>query len=50
VSGPDGAAALIGMKPSTLSSRMKAMGIRRVIRQIRLIDAERRAEADSELA
>jgi PAS domain S-box-containing protein len=29
VSGPDGAAALLGLNPSTLSSRMKALGIRR---------------------
>ncbi|HET9931702.1 MAG TPA: sigma 54-interacting transcriptional regulator, partial [Polyangiaceae bacterium] len=28
VSGPDGAAALLGMNPSTLSSRLKALGIR----------------------
>lgn len=27
--GPDGAAALLGMKPTTLTSRIKAMGIRR---------------------
>ena len=26
VSGPDGAAALLGMKPTTLASRMKAIG------------------------
>jgi transcriptional regulator with GAF, ATPase, and Fis domain len=29
VSGPDGAAVLLGLNPSTLSSRMKALGIRR---------------------
>jgi PAS domain S-box-containing protein len=29
VAGPDGAAALLGMKPSTLASRMKALGIAR---------------------
>jgi formate hydrogenlyase transcriptional activator len=29
VSGPGGAAALLGLKPSTLASRMKALGIRR---------------------
>lgn len=32
VSGPDGAAALLGIKPSTLSSRIKSMKIRWVIR------------------
>ncbi|MGB0715348.1 MAG: sigma 54-interacting transcriptional regulator [Phycisphaerae bacterium] len=32
VSGPDGAAMILGMKPSTLSSRMKVMGIRRTVR------------------
>jgi len=32
VSGPDGAAALLGVKPSTLSSRIKSMKIRWVIR------------------
>jgi hypothetical protein len=29
VAGPGGAAALLGLKPSTLASRMKALGIRR---------------------
>jgi len=29
VSGPDGAAVILGIKPSTLASRMKAMDIRR---------------------
>ncbi len=29
VNGPEGAAELLGMKPSTLTSRMKAMGVRR---------------------
>ncbi|MEM7247030.1 MAG: sigma 54-interacting transcriptional regulator [Acidobacteriota bacterium] len=29
VNGPDGAAALLGLKPSTLSSRMKVMGVRK---------------------
>jgi transcriptional regulator with GAF, ATPase, and Fis domain len=27
--GPDGAALMLGMKPTTLASRMKALGIRR---------------------
>lgn len=31
VSGSDGTAALLGMKPSTLSSRIKSMQVRRVI-------------------
>jgi hypothetical protein len=31
VSGPEGAAALLGIKPSTLSSRIKAMKIRWVV-------------------
>jgi transcriptional regulator with GAF, ATPase, and Fis domain len=31
VSGPDGAAALLGIKPSTLSSRIKSMGIQWVV-------------------
>lgn len=31
VSGSDGAAALLGIKPSTLNSRMKKMGIRKVV-------------------
>ena len=29
ISGKDGAAELLGLKPSTLTSRMKALGIRR---------------------
>ena len=29
ISGADGAAALLGLKPSTLTSRLKALGIKR---------------------
>jgi transcriptional regulator with GAF, ATPase, and Fis domain len=29
VFGPDGAAALLGVKPTTLASRIKALGVRR---------------------
>jgi transcriptional regulator with GAF, ATPase, and Fis domain len=31
VSGPGGAAGLLGVKPTTLASRIKAMGIRRPV-------------------